>query len=146
MDFFKDKSHTIEEVDEMVKEFLDLKNEAENIKDKLKMVTDDMELLKRDIITAMQENSKTSWDAHGFKLSIKTDRFPKLIKDPEEFKKLEAYLKEVGGDSLFYSYSTINAQSLRSLVKYLQEERPNDIIPCVDLSFERDTLSVRKAK
>lgn len=146
MDFFKEQSYTTQQIDDMVKEFLEYKNKLANLEDQVKATKEAMEESKQGIITAMEESLKDKWSAHGFNISLKTEKFPKLIKDPEGFKELEKYLKEVGGDDLYYAYTTINHQSLRTLVKHLQEERPDDIIPNVDLSFERKTLSVRKAK
>lgn len=145
-DFFTDKTYTVEEIDQMVKEFIELKNETKNFEDKVKALKSDMAEAQENIIKALEENTKDNWTVPGFKLSLKTEKYPKLEKDLEKFQELEKYLKEVGGDDLYYSYATINHQSLRSLVKYLQEVRPEDTIPAVDLSFERKSLSLRKAK
>lgn len=146
MDFFKE-STSVEEMDELFKRYIDTRNEIANIEDSLKGYKEELNELQEKIFEAMESNLKTNWSVGGFNFTVSEREYAKLEKDPEKFKELESYLKEVGGDDLYYTYATVNHQSLQSLVKFIREERPEDeSIPCIDTSFKKKSLSMRKAK
>lgn len=145
MDFFTDKV-SVEDLDRLCNEFVDVKNQIANLEDQIKALSESKSQIQEEIIKGLESHVKDKWSIPGFNFSVKEETFPKLIKGHKEFKELEGYLKEVGGDDLYYSFATINHQSLRTLVKNLQEERPDDIIPSIDLTFKRKSINMRKAK
>lgn len=141
---FIDKDYSVSEIDEMAKEYIELKNKKSNLQDEIKDIDSEISELEQDIIEAMKENLKTNWDAHGFKLILKKEKFPKMSKDPKDVQAFANYLEDKGGEDMLWSYMSVNHNTLRSLCKQLLEENPNEQIPSVDLSYERESLNMRK--
>lgn len=145
MDFI-DKEYTVTEIDEMAGKYVGLKTAKKELEDSVKKIEMQIQEIESKLIEAMKENLKSNWDAHGYKLILKKEKYPKMDKDPESVKKFAEYLDGRGGEEAVWSYMSVNHNTLRSLCKQILEENPNEVIPSVDLSFERESLNMRKSK
>lgn len=143
---FIDKEYTVTEVDELAAAYIKLREEKKDIAAELHKIDNSISEIETKIIEAMKENLKSNWDAHGYKLILKKEKYPKMDKDPESVKRFAQYLEKRGGEEALWSYMSVNHNTLRSLCKQILEENPEEVIPSVDLSFERETLNMRKSK
>ena len=150
MDDFIDKVYTVQEVDQMSKDFIELKLAKKKLLEGIGEIDDALGPMEMKLIEAMKENLKTNWQAHGHQLILKKERYPKLSKDPQEVKAFADYLLLEGGEDGLWSYMSVNHNTLKSYVKQKMEGFEGDLdtfkLPGVDLSFERESLNMRKKK
>lgn len=146
-EFIDQEDLTVSEIDSMVKDFLDLKNTKKELQGEIKKLDEHLHELEPQIIEAMKSNLKSNWDAHGYKLILKKEIFPKMDRSPDRVKEVAAWLEEKEGEEGLWSLMSVNAQTLRSYVKTKLEEQPDIEFPeGINTEYERESLSVRKSK
>lgn len=142
MDFIK-STYTTEEIDDLAKEVAVLKvkkkktnEELSNIEQKLAEKTDML-------IEALQETGKSKWSIPGFNLSVAEKVFPKMEKDHESVASLMHWLASKGKD-FYLSHVSVNAQTLRRLLKEEREVNPEAEIPGVNSEYKKKSIQMRK--
>jgi len=143
---FIDQKYTVDEIDSIMDETLYLREAKKEASDKLKEINKALNTVEEKLVEALEENLKKNWELKGYKASVKVDKYPTMDKDPSKVKEFADYLQSIGGEDMVWSYFSVNHNTLRSFVKARLEENPEEVLPSIEIGFERKSIQMRKTK
>jgi len=135
---------TTKELDEVAKELREVVDKDRKISRELDEVKAQVTILKKRMMALLEEAEKTSYHAEGSGLcTVKSSLSVTTPKDIESKKAFFLWIKEAYGDDGFWSYLSINSQTLNSLYNSVIAEKkdPTFVMPGLTPPIEYKTLS-----